>query len=383
MKSLRNGLKKSGIFDSSSLKIIEREGKPCIFRNGLKKNITLHLFDFFNYRELSDICSANIFLRNCFIEYEMSNWKMEMMSIKEIFHLDIRDPEKEIDETLNACIKKNRIYPVKDLQGNYVRINKEGINLISLVYYDPDMQAQLEKSNTIDTAGFNFEALEYMNIEEDLEDIKHPILNTKWISLYSPNSYVPGKIIYLEEKSPLDFSFSFHHVISDNYKFYLHHSIIDMRNAKLRIQIIINDQLVFEIPNFPSKTILEQSLVEDTKNVELKDVYICDINKHMFSAVKNDLKNSIEFNIDLKSSLKSDKSTENSSIQFTDSIKSINSFKSQNSFNENNKKGFDINKWNYKDYTVRIRFVNTHLFWKAGWYLDGGRLVRSVYKIEK
>jgi hypothetical protein len=34
-----------------------------------------------------------------------------------------------------------------------------------------------------------------------------------------------------------------------------------------------------------------------------------------------------------------------------------------------------------KDYTVRIRFTNQHLFWRAGWYLDGGRLVRSIYKI--
>ena len=42
---------------------------------------------------------------------------------------------------------------------------------------------------------------------------------------------------------------------------------------------------------------------------------------------------------------------------------------------------FDLSKWNNKDYTVRIRFTNQHLFWKAGWYLDGGRLVRTIYKI--
>ena len=65
MQKERNELKKSGIFDTKSLKKIEREGKPCIFRCRLKKNLTLYLFDFFTYRELSDICDTNIFFHNC------------------------------------------------------------------------------------------------------------------------------------------------------------------------------------------------------------------------------------------------------------------------------------------------------------------------------
>ena len=373
MQKPRNDLKKSGIFDSTKLKMIKREGKPCVFRERLKKNVTLYLFDFFKYRELSDICSTNIFLHNCFIEYEMS-WKSEMMNIIEIFDLDIKDPEKEIDNTLTSCIKKNRIYPVKNLEGNYLKIDKEGINLISLVFYDPDMQAQLDKCKankmSKNTNGFNFEALELLDLEDDLEEINHHNLKTPWRSLYSKYSYIPGNIIYLDQKSPLDFGFSFHHVMKDNYKFYLHHFTKDMRNAKLILQIIINDQSVFEIPNFPSKEILKQSSIKNPDN-ELNDVYICDINKHMFEAVKDSLKKSIEFNIDLKNSIKSHKSTENSSPKSQNSLKSVNSLKS-----------FDGNNWNQRDYTVRIRFINTHLFWKAGWYIDGGRLVRSMYKIE-
>ena len=132
MQGFGNVLKKSGIFDSKRLKTIERDGKPCIFRFALKKYLTLHLFDFLTYPELSDIGSVNIFLHNCFLEHEMSNWKMEMMSIKEIYHLDIKDPEKEIDDTFTSCIQKNRIYPVRNILGNYLRINNEGINLISL-----------------------------------------------------------------------------------------------------------------------------------------------------------------------------------------------------------------------------------------------------------
>lgn len=379
MQKPGNDLKKSGIFDSNELKMVKRQGKPCIFDTRLSKNLTLYLFDFFKYRELSDICSANIFFHNCFIEYEMSTWKMEMMNIIEIFHLDIKDPEKEIDNTLTSCIKKNRIYPVKNFEGNYVKIDKEGINIISLVYYDPDMQAQLEKHNSnknnIHQNVFNFVDLEFMDLEDDFEEIgiNHKKLNTPtpWISFFSENSYVPGNIIYLDQKSPLDFGFSFYHVMKDNYKFYLHHFTEDMRNAKLRLQIIINDQTVYEMPNFPSKEILEKSSIKNPDN-KLNDVYICDINKYMFEAVKNSLKNSLNSDIDLKNSIKSNKSTESNSLNSQNSLKSVNSFKS-----------FDSNNWNQRDYTVRIRFINTHLFWKAGWYIDGGRLVRSVYKIEK
>ena len=307
----------------------------------------------------------------------MSTWKMEMMNIIAIFHLDIKDPEKEIDNTLTSCIKKNRIYPVKNFEGNYVKIDKEGINIISLVYYDPDMQAQLEKhissKNNINPNGLNFEAFEFIDFEDDFEEIEinHHNLKTPWISCFSKDSYIPGNIIYLDQKSPLDFGFSFYHVMKDNYKFYLHHYTEDMRNAKLRLQIIINDQIIYEMPNFPSKKILEKSSLKNPDS-ELNDVYICDINKYMFEAVKNSLKNSSNSNIDLKNSIKSNQSTESSSLKSQNSLKSVNSFKSLGS-----------NNWNQRDYTVRIRFINTHLFWKAGWYIDGGRLVRSVYKIEK
>ena len=123
-----NDLKKSGIFNSDKLQKIKRKGKPSIFEDRVKKNVTQYLFDFFYYRELSEIGATNIFLHNCFVDYEMSTWKMEMRNIIKIFHLDIKNEETEIDETLTTCIKNKRIYPVKNLEGNYLRIDKEGLN---------------------------------------------------------------------------------------------------------------------------------------------------------------------------------------------------------------------------------------------------------------
>ena len=382
MKQNGNDLKTSGIFNSDKLKIIKREGKPNIFKDRVKKNVTKHLFDFFYYRELSEIGSTNIFLYNCFVEYEMATWKQEMKNIIKIFHLDIKNEEEEIDETLTACVKKNRIYPIKNLEGNYLRIDKEGLNLISLAYYDPDIQAQLDKTNIMlyHINDNSFENIDEMDLEDNLLDLNQTDLKITWKALYSGNSYIPGNTLYLNDKSSLDFGFSFHHVIKDNYKFYLHHAMTDMRNAKLKFQIIINDQIVFETDNFPSKKILDESHV-DIFNNELKDVFICDINKHMFDAVKNELRNSLDFKFDLKSSISSEKSTESNTNSFK-SNKSINSLRSS-TLSINSSKGNEQNISNNKDYTVRIRFFNTHLFYKPGWYLDGGRLVRSVYKVEK
>ena len=127
----------------------------------------------------------------------------------------------------------------------------------------------------------------------------------------------------------------------------------------LNLKIFINNIVVFELNNFPSKAILGQFNEDnniiidsddenDDNDIKLKDTYICDINSYMFDSIKDNLKNSVDSDIS-NISTESNNSTKNSNI--------------------------------IKDYTIRIRFTNQHLFWRAGWYLDGGRLVRSIYKI--
>ena len=121
-----------------------------------------------------------------------------------------------------------------------------------------------------------------------------------------------GNIIYLEEKSSLDFGFSFNNVIRGNYKFYLHQSITNMKNANLLLQITINNHLVYEINDFPNSSILEQfndnnnniinlnnlnnsfddisfSEEEDNNNqdINLKETFICEIKEEMFDKINN------------------------------------------------------------------------------------------------
>lgn len=359
----------SGLFNQNKLKPIKRIGKDNIFSKRLKKNITKYLFDFLYITELSDICSANIFLYNCFREYEIPNWKNEMLNIINLFHLDIKNIKEEVDESLQECIQKHRLYPMKEFPGNFIRIDKEGFNYISLVYFDPNFQFQLEKLKNLNDPNpinhFNLDALEILELDEEIDEINPIILKTPWKIVHSNNSYKPGNIIFLEEKSSLDFGFSFNHVLRGNYKLYLHQSILNMKNANLNLQIIINDQKVFEIIHFPSRKILKQFKDENMeidndsdskKDINLKETYICDINDYMFDSVKNDLKKSGD--IEFKSSFNS-----------VGSLKSLSTTQSLNSI-----KNFDNNRRNY---TVRIQFTNNHLFWKAGWYLDGGRLVKS------
>ena len=51
----------------------------------------------------------------------------------------------------------------------------------------------------------------------------------------------------------------------------------------------------------------------------------------------------------------------------------------EESFSE--EKEVDEDKNNVKDYEVRVTFRNQDLFWKAGWCIDGGRLLRKTYEV--
>ena len=241
------------------------------------------------------------------------------------------------------------------------------------------MQTQLNKltnNNQNIINHFNLEALEIAEMDEDINEINPLTLKTPWKVVYSNNSYNPGNIIFLEEKSPLDFGFSFNNVIKGNYKFYLHQSITNMKNAKLILQVTINDTLVYEINDFPNKDILSQFEDDDNKinidkyfgededieitkfdNINLKETFICEITEEMFDKVNKK-----------KTSLFESKNTSDS-LGSTESNTSINSSSNKSDKNFASK---------IKKYNIRVRFTNQHLFWKAGWYLDGGKLVKII-----
>ena len=385
--SIKIKLPEKGILNFVRLNSIEREGKTNIFSRKLKRNVTKYLYDFFYYKELLEICSTNIFMHNCLSEYEMSSWEVEIRNIIDIFNLDIKNIEEEMGNSLASCVKKNRLYNMLNYEGNYIKINNEGLNIISSAYFDPDMKFQLNKLNNniinndlninLNNSLNSFDSFHSMQDDEESKIINKNNLKTPWKVINCNNSYNKGKIIYLEEKSSLDFGFSFNNVIKGNYKFYLHQHITNMKNAKLILKITINDVLVYETNDFPNNEILSQfdnndipqdnfnmfmsdDEEDDLKNINneinLKETYICDIKEEMFDNVKNIIKKDYKS----KNTFDSAGSTESNSIQEK---------------NKNNDKIFDEK---IKKYKIRVSFTNQHLFWKAGWYLDGGKLVKEI-----
>jgi len=382
----------NGILNLSKIKSIKRIGKPNIFSKKMKKNITKYLFDFLYYNELLTINSTNVFIHNCLSDYDILSWDVELRNIIDIFNLDIHNINEEMGGTLASCIAKNRLYKMKNYEGNYIKINNEGINIISSVYFDSDMQSQLDKlnNNINKNSNFSFNSFGSFDLFENYEEnnkINPYTLKTPWKTIQCGNSYNGGNIIFLEEKSALDFGFSFNNVIRGNYKFYLHQSITNMKNAKLILQITINNHLVYEINDFPNSTILEQfndnnnngiiklnnlnnssedisfSEEEDdnNQNINLKETFICEIKEEMFDEINNNLKKKTSF--ESKNTFDSLGSTES------------------NTSNTSNKSNEKILNSRIKKYTIRIRFTNQHLLWKAGWYLDGGKLVRDMGNI--
>lgn len=263
---------------------IKRKNIPCIFSNKLKQNLTLYLFDFLTYYDLSKICSANIYLCNCFNLYQ-SSWKNELKKIQQIFNLDV--PVENIDENLTSCIQKERVYRMKDYKGNFLKFKKEGLNIFSLIYYE----------NWVKTK------------------------NEHWFIKIAQNTYFNGKCLFLESPCEIEIYFTFNHILKGNYKLFIHHSFINMKNAQLKCNIFIDNNIIKTINNFPSEEMLERGTNGDDNSSTLIEEFLCEIKENMF----------------------------------------------------------DINK--KKDYCIKITFQNKDLFWKAGWFIDGGKLVSDLYQL--
>lgn len=343
-KQINEITSESGLFSSNNLQDIKRKGKPCIFSQKLKKNVTKYLFDFLYYREIANIGCINVFFYKCFKEYQMSNWKIEMSNIIDLFDLNVKNAKNEIDDSFISCIQNSRIYEMKNYKGNFIKIDKNGINIISLVFYDPEIQLlfdnninDLNSISSIDTKSNNFVGKGPNSFSSI--DSNNDINPWKVVNLENPYINNENHVLFLETTSPLDFGFSFHNVIKGNYKLYINQSIINMKNANLILEIKLNGTSIFNIDNFPNEEILKQ--FENNKNInELKEYFICDISEKLFE------------NNNLKHSFRSSKTSASS--------------------NDDEK--------NLRGNEVRVSFKNRHLFWKAGWFLEGGRLVRSNFK---
>jgi len=375
---MENSTSESGIFNSNIMHKIKRKYKPCIFSEKLKPNLIKYLFDFFYYRELYTLGSLNLYFYQCFTEYELLTWNLEMNNIIDIFHLEINNYEEEVDDTLTKCIKNKRTYKMADHPGCFVRINKDGINIISLAYFDNSVKKNMNNLNKSTppwqinnhlNLDFINDKLNNLNINKinNLNEYESPNKNininieTNSISMSEPTSnlgssdsitpskgkesyfwntkYLEGTYILnypcinLTKTTPLNFGFSFYHIIKGDYQLYLHHSLTNMKNANLILQVFINEHNIYTQKNFPPIELIEYYEDEKEEKIKLREYLICSITKKMFDDAN------------------------------------------KNEINEEP-------KWN-NDYEIRVVFTNEYLFWKPGWCIDGGRLLRKVYEINE
>ena len=192
MEEIVSTTSESGIFNSKIFQKIKRQGKPCIFSDKLSQNVTKYLFDFFYYRELYNLGSVNLFFYQCFRDYQLLTWKLEMNNIIDIFHLEIKNYDEEVDDTLTKCIKNKRTYNMKDHPGCFVRINKDGINIISSAYYDNS----IKKENNINKNNTGM----FLNKNLNLDFINDKLNKINMIESESPNkSYNTTENINLSE----------------------------------------------------------------------------------------------------------------------------------------------------------------------------------------
>ena len=232
------------------------------------------------------MCSANLFFYQCFTEYQLMTWKLEMNNIIDIFHLKIQNYDEEVDDTLTKCIQKKRTYSMKDHLGCFLRINREGINIISIAYYDPSVYKYFKgnSNNKNNLSSFSLSPNKNSNINNINDDINiiyeyknddsndnsnnnqnliNDINNNEleglfkkntfetlseaqsnlgsvesisnanknnddinpWIIKYLDDSYNNNPSIYLSKTTPVNFGFSFYHVIKGDYQLYLYQQV--------------------------------------------------------------------------------------------------------------------------------------------------------------
>lgn len=93
--------------------------------------------------------------------------------------------------------------------------------------------------------------------------------SSDWTIKHLEGSYNNNKCILLTKTTPLNIGFSFYHIIKGDYQLYLHHSLINMKNARLILQVSINGVIVYTLKDFPSNELIEQ----DTRDEKEKKKY--------------------------------------------------------------------------------------------------------------
>ena len=175
-----------------------------------------------------------------------------------------------------------------------------------------------EEDKKVNYYQFNIDGNRYISIARTF-NWAHKDNDSYWREEKIDGSYEKDSTVpYLITVCWIDTKFSFFHVKPNNYKLYINENFIKSKRfrEKMKLNVIIDENIIIYDKIFPNDTIFDNNSSE-REHARLNEDYICLIKKEDFNGAKKDING---------------------------------------------------------DCVVNIAFTHTNMFWKGGWFIDGGSL---------
>ena len=224
-------------------------------------------------------------------------------------------------------LESNNTWPeeVRKLKSKYnfeINQNEVDLTLNSAKKNKRTYKYPKEENKGVNYYQFNLDGNRYISIANSF-GWAHQNNNNYWTKEKATGSYEEnGVVYYLVNVCWLDTRFHFYHVNpNNNYKLYINEYFVQNKYIQnvLKLKVILGENKIVYHELFPSST-MYQGNSGPKKNRKLKEDFICYIKKEEFNDVQKD----------------------------------------QNG-----------------DCLVKIEFSHNNLFWKSGWFIDGGCLVET------
>ena len=181
-----------------------------------------------------------------------------------------------------------------------------------------------EEDKKVNYYQFNIDGNRYISIARTF-NWAHKDNDSYWREEKIDGSYEKDSTVpYLITVCWIDTKFSFFHVKPNNYKLYINENFLKSKRfrEKMKLNVIIDENIIIYDKIFPNDTIFDNNSSE-REHARLNEDYICLIKKEDFNGAKKDING---------------------------------------------------------DCVVNIAFTHTNMFWKGGWFIDGGSLREITQK---
>ena len=218
-------------------------------------------------------------------------------------------------------IHENNRWPekLKEIQKFYdLEINKNEIDDSLLSAKINHRKYKYTVEDKVNYLQFKENCIEFKAIAR-YNDWAHKDNNSYWREENIEGSYTGEKVFYLVTVCWINVNLYFYHIKAGNYQLYINEHFDDSRiKGELKICVKIGNKEIYKNDNFPNDEIYNaNNSSSNHRNKKLKEDFICNINENDF---------------DVKEKIDEEK------------------------------------------FVVEVSFMHRELYWKGGWYIDGGCL---------